>query len=260
MMPDLPGWDSLPAVTRYHNWAEALGIAFLALLVVAEVISYQYGHRRDSLTEQQQITTNQRHEEEMARLRLETAKLQERAAHAELKTEQIRQRRTLDPEKFRKTLANVPGLMVEISYLENTSDGQFLAADLQNMLTGLNRGWRITKFEEIPHLPKNLNIPLGQDISSGIIMEYDASFGPTLENPSIHGLCPSQYSSNIHRTQNVNAPLPAALDRQKTITIRASSRRTKSGFAVAYVCYERSLDVDLAANLMTKDEARRSAG
>jgi hypothetical protein len=83
MLPDLPGWNSLPAVTRYHNWAEALGIAFLGLLVVAEIVGYQYSHRKDHLTDQHQIATNQRHEEEMARLHLETAKVKERAAELE---------------------------------------------------------------------------------------------------------------------------------------------------------------------------------
>jgi len=84
-MPDLPGWDSLSAVTRYHSWAEIGGIVFLALLVAAEVLGYMYGHRRDDLAAVQQ----QRHEEEVARLRLdtetarrETAKANETAAKA----------------------------------------------------------------------------------------------------------------------------------------------------------------------------------
>ena len=74
MLPDLPGWDSLPAVSRYHGWAELAGIVFVALLVVAEVIAYKYGHRKDDLTELQQNATNQRHDEDMARLHLEAAK------------------------------------------------------------------------------------------------------------------------------------------------------------------------------------------
>jgi hypothetical protein len=41
MVPDLPGWDSLPAVTRFHNWAEIIGIVAVAILVVAEIIAYQ---------------------------------------------------------------------------------------------------------------------------------------------------------------------------------------------------------------------------
>ncbi len=83
MIPDLPGWDSLPTVTRYHNWAEMAGIFAVAFLVIAEIVSYKYGHRKDDLTEQQQTATNQRHDEEMARLHLETAKIQERSAKLE---------------------------------------------------------------------------------------------------------------------------------------------------------------------------------
>jgi hypothetical protein len=64
----------------------------------------------------------------------------------------------------------------------------FLAVDLKNMLSELDRSWQITKFDEISHLPENLYFPMGADMSSGIIMEYDASFGQALENPTIYGL------------------------------------------------------------------------
>ena len=83
MLPDLPGWDSLPTVTRYHGSAELAGLVFVALLVAAEIVAYKYGHRKDDLTEQQQIATNHRHDEEMARLHLETAQVQERSAQLE---------------------------------------------------------------------------------------------------------------------------------------------------------------------------------
>ena len=72
MIPYLPGWDSLPTVTRYHNWAEMAGIIAVAVLVIAEVIQYKYGHRRDDLIAREQIATNKHHDEEMARLHLET--------------------------------------------------------------------------------------------------------------------------------------------------------------------------------------------
>jgi hypothetical protein len=73
---DLPGWDSLDAVTRYHRWAEIIGIVVLALLVAAELASYRYGQRKDDLTTKQQEATDQRHDEEMARLHLQTAALE----------------------------------------------------------------------------------------------------------------------------------------------------------------------------------------
>lgn len=56
------------------------GIVVLALLVVTEIIAYQYGHRRDALIEKQQAAADQRHDEEMARLHVEAGRL---AADAE---------------------------------------------------------------------------------------------------------------------------------------------------------------------------------
>ena len=82
MLPDLPGWESLPTVTRYHNWAEIAEIVVLAILVIAEVVSFGYGHRKDDLTERQQTATNQRHDEEMARLHVEAARLSAEAESA----------------------------------------------------------------------------------------------------------------------------------------------------------------------------------
>jgi hypothetical protein len=80
MIPDLPGWDSLPTVTRYQNWAEIAGIIILVFLAIAEIVAYQYGHRKDDLTQQQQTEADRRHDEEMARLHVEAANARERAA------------------------------------------------------------------------------------------------------------------------------------------------------------------------------------
>jgi hypothetical protein len=45
-----PGWDSLDSVRTWHTVFEISGIAFLALLVGAEILAFQYGHRKDELT------------------------------------------------------------------------------------------------------------------------------------------------------------------------------------------------------------------
>jgi hypothetical protein len=115
MIPDLPGWDSLPTVARYHNWAEMAGIVALAFLIIAEIITYKYGHRKDELSEQQQLVTNQRHDEEMARLHLEgdqtrerAAQLEKEAAEAKLALEKIKQPRTLSPD----AIANIGKILV----------------------------------------------------------------------------------------------------------------------------------------------------
>ena len=47
---DFPGWDSLESVTRLHSFFEMAGIVCLALLVVAEVLAFKYGNRKDVLT------------------------------------------------------------------------------------------------------------------------------------------------------------------------------------------------------------------
>jgi hypothetical protein len=99
MIPDLPGWDSLTAVTRYHNWAEMAGIIAVAVLVVAEVVQFKYGHRRDDLAAQEQTATNQRHDEEMARLHLETANANAKALEAQAELEKYRAPRRLSTER-----------------------------------------------------------------------------------------------------------------------------------------------------------------
>lgn len=78
-MPNLPGWNSLPAVTRYHGWAEIAGIVILAFLVAAEVISYQYGHRKDKLASIEQEAAEQAHKDEITRLQHEAARLSQDA-------------------------------------------------------------------------------------------------------------------------------------------------------------------------------------
>lgn len=50
----LPGWDSLPFVEHAHSVFELAGIICLGLLVVAEVLAYQYGHRVKALMERAQ--------------------------------------------------------------------------------------------------------------------------------------------------------------------------------------------------------------
>jgi hypothetical protein len=118
MLPDLPGWNSLPAAIRFHNWAEMAGIVFLAFLVIAEIVAYQYGHRKDDLTEQQQAATNQRHDEEMARLHLETAQANAQAALLKFQLNQEIQKRAprfLSDAQKTAMLAELRGKIPEIA-------------------------------------------------------------------------------------------------------------------------------------------------
>jgi cell division protein FtsL len=78
-MPDWPGWDSLGTVSRIHSWTEFSGIILLGLLVIAEAITWKYSARKDFLTEQQQTAEKRQHDDEIARLHLETAQLTQSA-------------------------------------------------------------------------------------------------------------------------------------------------------------------------------------
>jgi hypothetical protein len=116
LIPDLPGWGSLPTVTRFHNWAEMAG---MAALVFAEIVAYKYGHRKDDLTEQQQTAANQRHDEEMARLHLETAKANERAAALNAALDKEREKtspRTWKKEQF-DAIQSVRGKVTDVGVL-----------------------------------------------------------------------------------------------------------------------------------------------
>jgi cell division protein FtsL len=152
MLPDLPGWDSLPAVTRFHNWAEMAGIIVVALLVVTEVVAYKYGHRKDDLTEQQQTATNQRHDDEMARLHLETAQITKeaetaraaiananaQAAQARLEQERLKAElawRTLSPQvvaQLEQILSKHPG-KINVQHVANDTEALYLAIQLANI-------------------------------------------------------------------------------------------------------------------------------
>ena len=74
-MPDLPGWNSLEQVSRFHGWAEFAGIVALAFLVVFEALAYWYGHRKDDLISVQ-------HDREMAQLNQRAADTSASAAAA----------------------------------------------------------------------------------------------------------------------------------------------------------------------------------
>ena len=172
MLPDLPGWDSLPAVTRHHNWAEMAGIAFLALLVIAEVVAYQYGHRKDDLTNQQQIATNQRHDKEMARLHLETAKAQEETEKLRthnLELEAAVSPRILEQSQSAKTLKQWSKTQV---YLQSVPD--FEARRFLRFLSLM--------FEMAGWLPQFL--PSDENIMDGIAVEYVAGPKRDPNNPA----------------------------------------------------------------------------
>jgi hypothetical protein len=79
----IPGWDS---ITSAHSWSNIYfwaSICSLILLGVFEVFSHRYSERKDELAAVEQSDAQRRHNEEIARLHLETATANER-------TEQLR--------------------------------------------------------------------------------------------------------------------------------------------------------------------------
>jgi cell division protein FtsL len=80
----IPGWDSVAGASWWGTFWFWASIGSLLLLGVSEVISHRYTERKDFLAEREQTAEKQRHDEEMARLHLETRKAEERTAAAEL--------------------------------------------------------------------------------------------------------------------------------------------------------------------------------
>jgi len=103
----LPGWNSVGSAgwwSAFFFWAS---IGSLMLLGVTEVLSHRYGVRKDELATKQQEDAEQAHQDEIARLRLETeiakrdaAKANESAAQAQLAAERERGARVQLEEKL----------------------------------------------------------------------------------------------------------------------------------------------------------------
>ena len=129
---DLPGWNSLEDVTRYHRWAEIIGIVVLAFLVIAEVASYRYGARKDDLASKQQEATDQRHDEEMARLHLATAAANERAENARLEQERLKQIvnwRTINPTDLNVLITELENGNgeIDLAYIPGDPESEYFA-------------------------------------------------------------------------------------------------------------------------------------
>jgi hypothetical protein len=97
-----PGWDSLDSVRNWHTIFEISGIAFLALLVGAEILAFQYGHRKDELVavaehaaetrrEQSEATTKAQRDAETAQLQRKLAEAQKAAEEAGKKAASVEQ-------------------------------------------------------------------------------------------------------------------------------------------------------------------------
>lgn len=102
-----PGWDSLTAVSRWHSFFEIAGIACLALLVGAEILAFQYGHRKDLLVGIAEEKRQKDDDDAEARRKTEVDALQNRLIEADKKVaelDRLRQPRHLtDSQKAKLT-------------------------------------------------------------------------------------------------------------------------------------------------------------
>jgi hypothetical protein len=76
-----PGWDSITGTAWWSGFYFWASIGSLMLLGAMEVVSHRYSERKDELVELQQIAEKKTHDEEMARVQHDAARL---AAEAEL--------------------------------------------------------------------------------------------------------------------------------------------------------------------------------
>ncbi|MEO8004016.1 MAG: hypothetical protein ABI771_03855 [Betaproteobacteria bacterium] len=91
-MAFLPGWNSIESAAQFHGIFEKAAIFMLMLFVVALVLSYAYGHRKDYLNdeamraaaEDRQATTTERQLADAERQIAEVAREKERAEEVAL--------------------------------------------------------------------------------------------------------------------------------------------------------------------------------
>lgn len=95
----IPGWDSIAAATWWSSFYFWAGIVALLSLGISEVISHRYSERKDELVSEQQAAADRAHNEEIARLHLETADANARAAEASLALAQFKAARSLSQEQ-----------------------------------------------------------------------------------------------------------------------------------------------------------------
>jgi multidrug efflux pump subunit AcrA (membrane-fusion protein) len=98
----IPGWNSIAGTAFWSGFFFWASIASLILLGVTEVLSHRYTERHDELAAIEQTDTQRRHDEEMARIHLETKRL---TAEAEASRAQIADAQA-GAEKARAEIAN----------------------------------------------------------------------------------------------------------------------------------------------------------
>jgi multidrug efflux pump subunit AcrA (membrane-fusion protein) len=192
-MVGLPGWDSLNAVSKIHSTAELVGIGFLVLLALAEGITWVYGVRKDDLTEAQQSAARQRHDEEIARIQLDTAQANERASQLEKENLDLRQKiagRRITSEQHDLLVTELSKVPADV-VLQTMSDGEsaIFASDLLKVFTDAH--WRVTT-----------EFPLGEVWHGLTIMPTEDPSAARLAAALSTAQIPFQIGDQAHVTQH----------------------------------------------------------
>jgi hypothetical protein len=157
----IPGWDSVTGAHWWSNFFFWASILALVMLGITEIVSHRYTERKDELADIEQDRTKRRHDEEIARLHLETATASERAATLEkeaaaARLEQERLKalvawRTI-PMPARNQLASAladAGGSVALVYVQNDPEAVYLAAEISNVFAAANRPDRKNKWQVV---------------------------------------------------------------------------------------------------------------
>ena len=146
-----PGWDSLDSVKTWHTVFEISGIVILALLVGAEILAFQYGHRKDELTAiaESNAETQRQADADAAetRRKSEVNSLQSQLAEAGNKVADLQAKtahRRLKPEQktaLVEALSRFRGQKVSVAFVWGSDDGSNLADDFMEVFH--DAGWDI---------------------------------------------------------------------------------------------------------------------
>jgi hypothetical protein len=88
----IPGWDTIAATGWWSGFFFWASIVSLIGLGISEIASHRYSERKDELVTQQQLTEKKQHDDQIARLHLETANADARAAEANKKANEAQER------------------------------------------------------------------------------------------------------------------------------------------------------------------------
>lgn len=165
----IPGWDSVASAGWWSGVYFWLGIGALIALGAFEVASHRYSDRKDELAAAEQKATQKQHDEEMARLHLETANAQratEELRQRNLELEQAVAPRIFDPRPAIQPLTAFKGTKVALVAVPDLE-----ARRLERMVAEAlaSAQWDITFLPATENLMDGINV----EYISGLHIERD---------------------------------------------------------------------------------------